>query len=132
MSDRVQLSACIITMNEADRIEDCLISLDFCDEIVVVDSHSSDATREIAAAAGAQVIERDWPGHVAQKEFAIRAAKNDWVLCVDADERISPELRSENLLKLFELGRLHTLESLEMYEQLPACLGADAGDGFER
>ena len=53
------LSACIITFNEADRIEACLRSVAFCDEIVVVDSHSSDATRELAAALGARVIERD-------------------------------------------------------------------------
>jgi len=70
------LSACVIAMNEVDRIGACLASLDFCDEIVVVDSHSTDATREVAAAAGARVIERDWPGHVAQKEFAIRAARH--------------------------------------------------------
>jgi len=89
------LSACVIAKDEADRIDACLASLAFCDEIVVVDSHSSDATREIAAARGARVIERDWPGHVAQKEFAIRAAHHDWVLCVDADERISPELAGE-------------------------------------
>lgn len=92
---RPRLSACIIAMDEEDRIGDCLDSLAFCDEVVVVDSHSSDGTRELAAARGARVIERDWPGHVAQKEFAIRAAENDWVLCVDADERISPELRAE-------------------------------------
>jgi glycosyltransferase involved in cell wall biosynthesis len=92
---RTGLSACIIAMDEEDRIEDCLRSLAFCDEIVVVDSHSSDGTREIAAELGARVIERDWPGHVAQKEFAIRTAENDWVLCVDADERITPELRAE-------------------------------------
>ena len=84
-------------MNEEDRIGACLASLDFCDEIVVVDSHSTDATREVAAAAGARVIERDWPGHVAQKEFAIRAARHEWVLCVDADERVSPALRAEML-----------------------------------
>jgi glycosyltransferase involved in cell wall biosynthesis len=89
------LSACIVAMDEEDRIGDCLESVRFCDEIVVVDSHSRDRTREIAAEHGARVIERDWPGHVAQKEFAIRAAKNEWVLCVDADERISPELRAE-------------------------------------
>ncbi len=89
------LSACVIAKDEADRIGDCLASLAFCDEILVVDAHSGDATREIAAARGARVIERDWPGHVAQKEFAIRAARHDWVLCVDADERISPELEPE-------------------------------------
>ena len=97
MSERPRLSACIIAMDEEDRLSDCLASLAFCDEILVVDSHSSDRTREVAAAAGARVIERDWPGHVAQKEFAIRAAENDWVLCVDADERISPELKQEIL-----------------------------------
>jgi len=89
------VSACIVALNEADRIEPCLDSLTWCDEIVLVDAHSEDRTREIASAAGARVIERDWPGHVAQKEFAIRQASHDWVLCVDADERISPELRDE-------------------------------------
>ena len=91
---RVPISACIITLNEADRLGDCLDSLAFCDEILVVDSHSSDSTRELAAARGARVVERDWPGHVAQKEFAVRDAKHDWVLCLDADERVDPDLRS--------------------------------------
>lgn len=94
---RPGLSACVIAMNEEDRIGACLASLDFCDEIVVVDSHSTDSTRAVSAAAGARVIERDWPGHVAQKEFAIRAARHEWVLCVDADERVSPALRAEML-----------------------------------
>jgi glycosyltransferase involved in cell wall biosynthesis len=92
---RAALSACIVTLDEEDRLPDCLASLDWCDEIVVVDSHSSDRTREIAAARGARVIERDWPGHVAQKEYAIRQAAHDWVLCIDADERVSPELAAE-------------------------------------
>jgi glycosyltransferase involved in cell wall biosynthesis len=89
------LSACIITFNEAQRIEECLRSLSFCDEIVVVDSHSSDATRELAASLGARVIERDWPGYRSQKQFAVDAARCDWVLCLDADERVSPQLREE-------------------------------------
>ncbi|MDH3519892.1 MAG: glycosyltransferase family 2 protein [Myxococcales bacterium] len=89
------ISACIVTRDEEDRLGDCLASLAWCDEIVVVDSHSTDRTREIAAAAGARVIERDWPGHVAQKEFAIREARHDWVLCIDADERVSPELAGQ-------------------------------------
>lgn len=92
---RPGLSACVIARNEADRIEGCLASLDWCDEIVVIDSHSTDRTREVAEACGARVVERDWPGHVAQKEFAIREAKNDWVLCVDADERVSEDLAWE-------------------------------------
>jgi glycosyltransferase involved in cell wall biosynthesis len=92
---RGRLSACIITYNEADRIEACLRSVSFCDETVVVDSHSTDSTREIAASLGARVIERDWPGYRSQKQFAVEAAGSDWVLCLDADERLSPELRTE-------------------------------------
>jgi glycosyltransferase involved in cell wall biosynthesis len=91
----VPLSGCIIAFNEEDRIAAAIESLGFCDEVVVVDSHSGDRTREVAAAHGARVIERDWPGHVAQKEFAIRAASHDWVLCIDADERVTPELAAE-------------------------------------
>lgn len=100
---RAPLSACIIAMDEEERIGACLESLAFCDEVVVVDSHSSDRTRELAAARGARVIERDWPGHVAQKEYAIRAAAHEWVLCVDADEQLSPELRAQ-IVRLQERG----------------------------
>jgi glycosyltransferase involved in cell wall biosynthesis len=89
-----RISACIITRDEEDRLGACLDSLDWCDELLVVDSHSTDKTRELAAARGARVIERDWPGHVAQKEFAVRQAHHEWVFCIDADERVSPELRA--------------------------------------
>ena len=92
-SERPRVSACIITLNEEDRIADCIRSVSWCDEVVVVDSHSSDRTREIAAGLGARVIERDWPGHVAQKDFATRAAVNDWIFSIDADERVSDGLR---------------------------------------
>lgn len=94
-SARAPLSACIVAFNEADRIAACLASLAFCDEVVVVDSHSSDATREIAAAHGARVIERDWPGYRAQKQFALEACTHDWVLCLDADEVVGASLRGE-------------------------------------
>jgi len=93
-SNPPHVSACIITRDEEDRLGPCLDSLDWCDELLVVDSHSTDQTRQLAAARGARVIERDWPGHVAQKEFAVRAARHDWVFCIDADERVSPELRA--------------------------------------
>jgi len=87
------LSACIIARDEEDRIGPCLDSVAFCDDVLVVDAHSADRTRDLANQRGARVVERDWPGHVAQKEFAIRQAHHDWVLCVDADERVSDELR---------------------------------------
>jgi glycosyltransferase involved in cell wall biosynthesis len=90
---RSRLSACIITHNEADRIGDCLRSVAFCDEVLVVDSHSTDATRDIASSLGARVIERDWPGFRSQKQFAVDNATADWVLCLDADERVTAGLR---------------------------------------
>ncbi len=93
--DGRSLSACIVAMDEEHNIAECLDSVAFCDEIIVVDSHSTDRTREIAREHGARVIERDWPGFGAQKEFAIREAQNDWVLCLDADESVSDELRRE-------------------------------------
>jgi glycosyltransferase involved in cell wall biosynthesis len=67
----------------------------FCEEIVVVDSHSTDSTRALASALGARVIERDWPGYRSQKQFAVDSASNEWVLCLDADERVTDELRRE-------------------------------------
>ncbi len=100
MSERTRLSVCIVAMDEEDRLGDCLRSVDFADEWIVVDSHSSDGTRELAASMGARVIERDWPGHVEQKNFALDQAEHEWVLCLDADERVSPELRESILAAL--------------------------------
>ena len=89
---RLPVSVCIITKDEEGNLPDCLASVKWAEEIVVVDSRSKDRTREIAAAAGARVIERDFPGHVEQKNFAVEQARHDWVLCLDADERLSPGL----------------------------------------
>lgn len=93
-SPRQRLSACVITRNEADRIEACLESLAFCDDIVVVDSGSTDGTRELAAARRARVYVRRFDGYRSQKDFCVRQAQHDWVLCLDADERVTPELRA--------------------------------------
>lgn len=87
------VSAVIIAFNEADRIGDCLASLDFCDDIVVIDSGSTDATRAVCEAADARVLHRDFDGFRSQKDFAVQQARHDWVLCLDADERVSPALR---------------------------------------
>ncbi|WP_305804288.1 glycosyltransferase family 2 protein [Stenotrophomonas sp. YIM B06876] len=92
-TERPRISACIIAFNEAARIGDCLASLAFCDEIVVVDSFSSDATVAIAEAAGARVLQRPFEGFRSQKAFCVEQARHDWVLCLDADERVSPALR---------------------------------------
>jgi len=90
-----KLSVTVITHNEAANIEACLESVGWADEILVVDSGSTDRTAELARAAGARVIERDWPGYAAQKNFAAGEAGHDWILSVDADERVTPELRDE-------------------------------------
>lgn len=92
---RASLGVCIIAFNEEDRIGDCLDSVSFADEVLVVDSGSTDRTVEIARAKGARVIVRDWPGYVAQKNFALGQVQTDWALCVDADERVSPRLAEE-------------------------------------
>ena len=93
-SERPRISACIIAFNEADRISDCLASLAFCDEMVVVDSYSTDDTAAMAAARGARVLQRAFDGFRSQKDFCVAQAHHDWVLCLDADERVSDELRS--------------------------------------
>lgn len=88
------ISACVIAFQEQDRIEDCVRSLSWCDEVLVVDSGSTDATRERAAALGARVlVNQPFPGHREQKQWAVDHARHDWVLCLDADERVTDELR---------------------------------------
>ena len=89
---RAPLSAVLITRNAAALLEACLDSLAFADEIVVVDSGSNDGTPERARARGARVVAKEWLGYGRQKQFAVEQARHDWVLCVDADERVSPEL----------------------------------------
>lgn len=90
------LSVIIITKNESAHIGECIDSVSFADEIIVVDSGSSDATREIAAAKGAKVtLTADWPGFGIQKNRALDLATCEWVLSLDADERVTPELAEE-------------------------------------
>ena len=91
----MKISAAIITFNEERHIADAIDSVSWADEIIVVDSESTDATRDIAESLGARVILKPWPGFSDQKQFATDSAKNDWVLSLDADERVSDELRRE-------------------------------------
>lgn len=101
---RLPITGCVIAFQEADRIADCVASLSFCDEILVIDSQSTDATRELAEAAGATVeINHPFPGHREQKQHAVDRAKHDWVLCLDADERVMDGLR-EAITELWRTG----------------------------
>jgi glycosyltransferase involved in cell wall biosynthesis len=92
------LSVTVITHNEAHNIEPCLRSVSFADQVVVLDSGSSDDTVRIARSLGAEVsISPDWPGFGIQKNRALALATSDWVLSLDADERVTPELQAEIL-----------------------------------
>ena len=96
MSQKHTLSVIIIAMNEADRIRPCLESIaKLADEIIVLDSGSSDSTPDICREFTDQVYITDWPGDGVQKQRALDKASKDWVLRVDADERVSPELQRE-------------------------------------
>lgn len=94
----MRLSVVVITRNEQLNIESCLRSVEFADELVVVDNTSSDQTADLARQRGAKVaVTPDWPGFGPQKNRALDLATGDWVLSLDADERVTPELRQEIL-----------------------------------
>ncbi len=99
----LKISAVIITHNEGKNINDCFESIKWVDEIVVVDSLSTDNTVEICKKYTSHIIQRPWPGHVAQKQFALEQATGDWILSLDADERLAPgaqeEIKKEVLLE---------------------------------
>ena len=93
MAAREPFSAVIITLNAATQLQACLLSVAFADEVLVVDSGSTDQTLALAQQSGARVLHQNWLGFGAQKQFAISQAQHDWVLCLDADERVSAVLR---------------------------------------
>ena len=91
-SRRAPVSLVLITRDAAAQLPACLDSARFADDIVVVDSGSADDTVQIAASFGARVIRQDWLGYGPQKQFAVERAAHNWVLCLDADERVTPAL----------------------------------------
>ena len=112
----MKISACIITLNEERNLSRCLKSIaPLVDEIVVVDSGSTDATMEIARAFNARVVHQDWLGYVGQKNFALNQAVHPWVLSIDADEQVSPQLAS----------------SILQVKNDPAAEAPDAPNGYE-
>ncbi|MFK5953341.1 MAG: glycosyltransferase family 2 protein [Desulfobacterium sp.] len=96
MENKFTLSVIVITKNEADRLERCLASIKaLADEIIIYDSGSQDNTLEIAARYTHKIFQTDWPGYGPQKQRALSSARCDWVLSIDADEVVSPELARE-------------------------------------
>ncbi|MDB5964911.1 MAG: glycosyltransferase family 2 protein [Polaromonas sp.] len=107
MAQPTSLSVIVITKNEAHNIESCLRSVAFADQVIVVDSGSEDGTAGIARDLGAEVSQTtDWQGFGIQKNRALALARCDWVLSVDADERVTPELQAEILATLSHPSRL--------------------------
>ena len=91
-AEKLPLTVAIIALDAGSQIGPCLDSVDFADEVLVVDSGSSDDTAAVAARAGARVEAKEWLGFGRQKQHAVSIARNDWVLCLDVDERVSEEL----------------------------------------
>lgn len=91
----MKISAVIISFNEEANIADAIESVAWADEVIVVDSESTDRTREVAESLGAKVVVRAWTGFSEQKQFAVDQAGNDWVLSLDADERVLTALEHE-------------------------------------
>lgn len=109
-----RLSAIVIAKNEEKHIEACLDTLAFCDERIVVDGGSDDATAMLAEGKGARVvIRREWSGFGPQKNFALSLATGDWVLSIDADERVSAEL-AETMLQAIAQNRADAADAYEM------------------
>ncbi len=106
----MKISATIITFNEESNIRAACESVAWADEVVVVDSNSTDRTREVAESCGARVITNTWPGFGAQKQFAVDQAQHEWIFSLDADERVSDELKQS----------IHSLQSEK-----------DLADGYE-
>jgi glycosyltransferase involved in cell wall biosynthesis len=94
-TSQTKLSIVIVTKNEELNIVDCINSASFADEVLVLDSGSTDLTVRLATSVGAKVIETDWPGYGPQQNRGIEASTGDWIYSLDADERITPALANE-------------------------------------
>jgi len=97
--DKLPITLIVITFNEESCIERCLKSASFCNEIIVVDSFSTDRTQSLAENCGARVYAERWRGYGPQKKLATALTQNDWILSLDADEALSPELKKEIIEK---------------------------------
>jgi glycosyltransferase involved in cell wall biosynthesis len=107
----IPISAVVLTRNEEENLPDCLASLAWADELLVVDSFSTDKTVELARSMGARVVQHPFRNFAAQRNFAQAQARHDWVLFIDADERVSPELRDT----ICELARSEQLREFNGY-----------------
>lgn len=125
--DKLPLTVAIIALNAAEQIGPCLASVAFADEILVVDSGSTDATVEIARRHGARVEAKDWMGFGRQKQHTVSIARHDWVLCLDVDERVSEEL-ARSIRESLAQRRYHAFRMARRNRFLGRWLGH--GEGY--
>ena len=127
--ERPGLPALILTQNVEDLLRDCIESVKWADEILVVDAFSKDRTAEIARELGARVLQHEYGNYIKQNNWAIPQASNPWILSVDSDERATPELRDEILAILKEGPRSNSYtiqrRNYFMGHPLPHCLKGD-------
>ncbi|MCB0394663.1 MAG: glycosyltransferase family 2 protein, partial [Bdellovibrionales bacterium] len=110
---KLPISLIVITLNEEKNIEACIRSAPFVNDIVILDSESQDRTREIALSCGARVYNEPFRGFRAQKERATEIAKEDWVLCIDADEVLQSTAHLE-IESLFQNGQMDQIDGFEV------------------
>jgi glycosyltransferase involved in cell wall biosynthesis len=108
--EKLPISAVIITLNEEKALPKCLESVSFAEEVIIVDSGSTDRTVQVAESYGVKVIYQEWLGYGKQKQFAVDQASNDWVLCLDADEWVSEEL-ADSIQDVFPDSKCSAYES---------------------
>lgn len=125
--DKLPITVAIIALNAAEQIGPCLASVAFADEIVVVDSGSTDATAEIARRHGARVETKEWMGFGRQKQHAVSIARHDWVLCLDVDERVSEDL-ARSIRQALAQRRYHAFRMARRNRFLGRWLGH--GEGY--
>lgn len=120
----MKLSVIVIAKNEEEMIRDCLESVKWADEIVVIDDFSKDKTGEIAKEFGAKVFLHKWQGFSEQKNYGFKKASGDWILFLDADDRVTPELKEEILQEIkkeknpfsgYDIPRLNNILGKDLY-----------------
>lgn len=100
VGDKPKISATVVCYNEEDNIERCLRSLSWADEIIIVDSFSTDRTVELSKKYTKRIYQREWPGFIQQKSYAVSLALYEWVFSLDSDEVVTEKLRNEILTRL--------------------------------
>lgn len=108
MDNKSKISVCVISFNEERNIEECLKSVSWADDIIMVDSFSTDRTIELAKQYTSKIFVQEWKGYSEAKNYAVQNTSNDWILSIDADERVTPELKNEIISVINDSSKRYT------------------------